>query len=167
MEHGKSKFLLSFSLAICLMFLLSPTNAENKTEPRRNANLSPFESWRSAYFCIMNNHSEACAQHNTLTFNGTVFVNQNEIVDYCIGGCAQHTLDVIRCVRDVKPHGFTFETGASLSFVQNAIQTACIQHTALNTSYTKPNGATSLHGRLYKPIVSALTTLAFISTFNM
>ncbi|MED6121485.1 hypothetical protein PIB30_030672 [Stylosanthes scabra] len=167
MEHGKSKFLLFFSLAICFMFLLSPSNAENRIDPRSNNNLNPFESWRSAYFCIMNNYSKDCAPHNTLNFSGTLYVSKGEIDNYCNGGCKDHTLALLKCAHEVKRKGFLFQNGASLLYVFNKIEYACTQHSALNTSHDKPNGATSLYGRYYMPLVSALTTIAFISTFNM
>ncbi|MED6217177.1 hypothetical protein PIB30_015295 [Stylosanthes scabra] len=167
MEHGKSKFLLFFSLATCFVFLLCPTYAENKINPRANVNLSPFESWRSAYFCIMNNYSKDCAPHNTLTFSGKLYVSQDEIGNYCDGGCKDHTLALLKCAHEVKRKGFLFENGASLLYVYNKIDAACNQHSALNTSYTKPNSATSLYGRYYMPLVSALTTIALLSTFSM
>lgn len=43
-----------------------------------------------------------------------------------------------------------------------------VDSAALNTNVTKdPNSATSLYGRLYVPLVSTLTTMAFIATFGV
>jgi len=42
-------------------------------------------------------------------------------------------------------------------------------YAGFNTNVTAhdPNSATSLYGRVYMPLVSALTTMAFIATFGV
>ncbi|KAG4382994.1 hypothetical protein GLYMA_14G205400v4 [Glycine max] len=104
-----------------------------------------------------------------MKLDGVLDVSASDISDFCNNGCKSHTLDVLSCIQDVK-RDFYFGTKQNVSFVKDAIINACAasQRYALNTNVTKdPNSATSLYGRLYVPLVSTLTTMAFIATFGV
>ncbi|TKY56611.1 hypothetical protein E2542_SST21056 [Spatholobus suberectus] len=99
-------------------------DTENRTEPRRNVNLTPFESWRSAYFCLLNTSSNCLSKGYTLALDGVLNVKDSEIKDFCNGGCYYHTLAVLSCIEDVK-RDFYFGTKQPVSFVENATKNAC------------------------------------------
>ncbi|KAL9316453.1 hypothetical protein ACSQ67_017454 [Phaseolus vulgaris] len=169
MMNGKSSFLVCFSFGTFFL-LLTHVHAENITEPRKNANRSPFESWRSAYFCMMNT-SDSCTIKDgyTLGINGVLNVHDSDIKTFCNDGCYDHTLAVLSCIQDVKSD-FFFQTKQPVSYLQNVTDRACAsQLYGFNTNVTtkNPNSATSLYGRVYMPLVSALTTMAFIATFGV
>ncbi|XP_027188016.1 uncharacterized protein [Cicer arietinum] len=167
MKNVNNSFLVWISLGILIVMLFNPANAENTKQPRRNVNLSPFESWRSAYFCLMN-QSNAC-NHKTnyiITLNGTLNVQDSEIKDFCTNGCYDHTLLVFKCIQDVKKD-FHFATKAHISFVKNVTINACDVLKGFDTKYKNPNSATSLYGRIYMPLISTLMTMTFIATFGV
>ncbi|KAF7833845.1 uncharacterized protein G2W53_016178 [Senna tora] len=162
--ENRNRFLLCFSVGI-LLLLLNLANAENRTEPRRNVNLSPFEKWRSAYFC-MQNMTNSCTGKDILTLSGWLSVVDSEIRDYCDKGCHAQTLVVMQCIQDVHRH-FKFETGAPLAFVKDTIVNACSNYKGFNTTYkADPNSASSLYATFYMPLLSTLITMALIATFT-
>ncbi|CAI8585180.1 unnamed protein product [Vicia faba] len=168
MKNANSTSLVCISLGLLFLMLFNITNAENWEQPRRNVNLSPFESWRSAYFCLMN-QSNAC-NHKTnyiITLNGTLNVQDSEINEFCTSGCYDHTLLIFKCIQDVN-RDFYFATKAPYSFVKNVTMNACNELKGFDTSkYKDPNSATSLYGRIYVPLISTLMTMAFIATFGV
>ncbi|KAJ7964325.1 Glycine-rich protein family [Quillaja saponaria] len=157
MENYMRLLFLCFSLGIVI--LLGLAKAENKTEPRRNDNLSPFEAWRSAYFCLQN-ISHTCSTKDRINSTGLLDVPKSEIKDYCWGGCSQHTQAVLDCIRDVK-RDFWFTNNATVSVINETINTACATMSDLSTLNYK-SSATSIYKKLYTPFVSALPTLVLI-----
>ncbi|KAI4306296.1 hypothetical protein L6164_029582 [Bauhinia variegata] len=169
--ENRSTFLVCFSLGVFLLLHGQINAEENKAEPRKNVNLNPFQAWRSAYFCLTNNVSQAvtCShkKNHTLTLEGWVNVLDSDIQDYCWSGCFQHTMDVLQCVRDVKKD-FKFKNKAHIDQVWKTIHDACNNpwpKTGFNIT-GDPNSATSLYGRLYMPLVSAVATFFIIATFS-
>ncbi|KAG2391416.1 uncharacterized protein HKW66_Vig0128230 [Vigna angularis] len=144
------------------------SGAPDMTEPRKNANLSPFESWRSAYFC-MQNTSYYCTIKDgyTIGMEGVINVHDSDIKNFCNNGCYDHTLYVLTCIKDVKSD-FFFQTKQPVSYVWNVTSRACAsQLNGFNTNVTahNPNSGSRVYGRVHMSLVSALTTMAFIATF--
>ncbi|AES99001.1 hypothetical protein MtrunA17_Chr5g0432791 [Medicago truncatula] len=173
MKNVNSNFLISIYVGILFFMLFNLANAESNEEyirqPRRHVNLSPFDSWRSAYYCMMN-HSNTCnlkSNNYTININGTLNVQDSDIHDFCTGGCYDHTLLVFKCIQDVK-RDFHFATKAHISFVKNITMNACNELKGFDLlNYKDPNSATSLYGRMYMPLLSTLMTMAFIVTFGV
>ncbi|WJX58479.1 hypothetical protein P8452_43927 [Trifolium repens] len=160
-----STFLVCISLGL-LFFNLA--NALNWDEPRRNANLSPFVGWHSAYICMLN-HSSTCnlKTNYTITLNGFLNVQDSDINDFCKGGCYDHILLILKCIQDVK-RDFYFANKAHISYVKNITMNGCNILQGFDTSkYKDPNGATSLFGGIYVPLISTLMTMALIATFGV
>lgn len=67
--------------------------------------------------------SGTCSSHR-LTLEGLLTVQDTEIFNYCSGGCYQHNLDVMQCIKDVK-RDFKFGNKAPLLYVKDAIVKAC------------------------------------------
>nr|KYP72985.1 hypothetical protein KK1_005592 [Cajanus cajan] len=119
---------------------------------------------------MKDNDSTPCLKGGySLTIAGALIVSDSDISDFCINGCYDHIRSVLDCIQDVK-RDFFFATKQPVSYVMNVTKAACSSKTkGFNTNVTKanPNSATSLYGRLYMPLVSTLTTAAFIATYGV
>ncbi|XP_057442122.1 uncharacterized protein LOC130733859 [Lotus japonicus] len=135
MKIVRTSFHICFSLGIFFLMLLNHANAEYRNYPTMNDNLSPFEGWRSAYFCMLN-HSSACTgQYTKLSLAGYLNVSNTEINNFCQKGCYDHTLLVLKCIQDVK-RDFIFATKANVSVVKNMTVKACANLQGFSTNYT-------------------------------
>ncbi|XP_021909802.1 uncharacterized protein LOC110823673 [Carica papaya] len=144
-------YFLCLALAI---FTIGCANAENKTEPRINPNLGPVWGWRSAYECILNVSRHCTKEGYALTLSGLIDVNTSEAADFCGGGCAEHTRDVLKCIHDVK-RDFWFGNRATVDVLFDAIDAGCSPNSKAGISTVGYSGA----GKVYTSFV-----LSFIAS---
>ncbi|PIN02368.1 hypothetical protein CDL12_25121 [Handroanthus impetiginosus] len=106
-----------------LVFLpLGQAKTENKTCPYRNQNLSPIEGWRSAEYC-MQNKSDSCKKY-ILINTGWLNVTKEDGPSFCSGGCSDHTLAVLDCIKHVK-RDYKFVNRANVQDLNDTIRNGC------------------------------------------
>ncbi|KAL3530986.1 hypothetical protein ACH5RR_010308 [Cinchona calisaya] len=111
-------------LFLCIFALFCCVNAENKTFPTANNNLSPIQQWRSAFYCL-NITSTSCPVKYTLNMSGRLNVVHEDGPTFCeAGGCADHTRAVLACIHDVKPD-FWFGNNATVKNLNDTINIGC------------------------------------------
>ncbi|XP_050370821.1 uncharacterized protein LOC126788853 [Argentina anserina] len=167
----RTGYLVCLSLGICLLLQVQPALAkENKTDPTDNVNLSPFWAWRSAYFCLQKPAPGNCKALVTvsLTDKGLLDVIPSKIQDYCTtSGCAQHVLDVLKCIHLCK-RDFWFANNATVAVLNQTIHDGCSNRTqSISTLGWKKSSGMKVQQKMYIPFVASLSTLAFIAIFNM
>ncbi|KAL4190025.1 hypothetical protein AMTRI_Chr08g168400 [Amborella trichopoda] len=106
-------------------------------DPTANANLSPFQQWRSAYDCLQNT-SNLCPGIYELTEGGWVNVSRNQTDDYCKNGCFDHTKWVITCVYYCK-RDYVFRNGATIKDINYTVANGCL-HGFNGTTYISSSG---------------------------
>ncbi|PRQ34839.1 hypothetical protein RchiOBHm_Chr5g0073511 [Rosa chinensis] len=169
----RNGYLVCLSLGICLLLQVQHAHAkENKTDPTDNVNLTPFRAWRSAYYCLQRKAPANCTAFETvsLTDRGLIDVIPSGIGEYCSAdtGCAQHVLDVLKCIYLCK-RDFWFANNATVSVLNQTIHDGCSNKksiSTLNRNYKKSSGM-KVQQKIYTPFVASLSTLAFIAIFNM
>ncbi|XP_004296010.1 PREDICTED: uncharacterized protein LOC101300040 [Fragaria vesca subsp. vesca] len=167
----RTGYLVCLSLGICLLLQVHHAHAkENKTDPTDNVNLSPFQAWRSAYYCLQKKAPGNCTALETvsLTEKGLLDVIPSEIGEYCsaASGCAQHVLDVLKCVHLCK-RDFWFANNATVSVLNQTIHDGCSKNQSISTLSWKKSSGMKVQQKMYIPFVASLSTLAFIAIFNM
>ncbi|CAL5388324.1 unnamed protein product [Camellia sinensis] len=125
-DFGRRIGLLCFLFSVFILFQC--TTAENRTYPEGNVNLSPFQAWRSAHWCMLNfRKNNTCTSNNMLTEQGVLVVSPGEEAEFCkAGGCADQTRAVLSCIHHVK-RGYFFmnPNGITLNHIYNIIKNAC------------------------------------------
>ncbi|CAB4312335.1 unnamed protein product [Prunus armeniaca] len=160
--------LILFTLGMFLVF--QNAHAFNKTAPTHNVNLSPFEGWMSAFYCMNKTVPVPCSPKGQLTFSGIVDVAPSEKGDYCSDktGCSKHALGVLECIHLVK-RDFWFHNNATVDVLNRTIIDGCANkdnNSGISTvSYT--SSGMKVYQKMYIPYVASLSSLAFIAVSNI
>ncbi|KAK9065992.1 hypothetical protein SSX86_015394 [Deinandra increscens subsp. villosa] len=143
-------------LFLCLLQIPSSNASFSKTNPIYNVNLAPFIQRLSAYYCLQNTSSN-CTGNFILSEKGWLNISNSETNAFCGElGCAQHTLEVLKCVRYVHDE-YTFENGATIDNLNDTIHTGCSK--GFNgTSLYKSSGTT-------RSVTATLYALVFLALF--
>uniref|UniRef100_A0A7N0UHD1 DUF7731 domain-containing protein n=1 Tax=Kalanchoe fedtschenkoi TaxID=63787 RepID=A0A7N0UHD1_KALFE len=116
---------ICFTLLIAALFAGCATAAgATKAEkyPTGNINLSPFDQWLNAYYCLQ---TASCETKYQLTYWGWKNLTSADTQDYCRpGGCREQTVTALTCVSLVKP-GFKFVDATTVRDVNNTINQGC------------------------------------------
>ncbi|KAH0997681.1 hypothetical protein GBA52_021545 [Prunus armeniaca] len=151
-----------------LLFLsaMNSTPCKDKTAPTHNVNLSPFEGWMSAFYCMNKTVPVPCSPKGQLTFSGIVDVAPSEKGDYCSDktGCSKHALGVLECIHLVK-RDFWFHNNATVDVLNRTIIDGCANKD--NNSGISTVSYTSSGMKMYIPYVASLSSLAFIAVSNI
>ncbi|KAG8661149.1 uncharacterized protein LOC122722130 [Manihot esculenta] len=156
MENYRLRFLW-LPLGFFLLLLVC-AKAEN---PLKNVNLAPFWQWRSAWDCLQN-ISTNCATN--IHLNGVLNINGSALTDFCAGGCAEHTQNVLTCIYYAK-RDFWFANGATVKNITETIHHGCSTNTSINTDFK--SSAMRVYQNLLVPLVSSIATMLIVNIFHM
>ncbi|XP_047340016.1 uncharacterized protein LOC124943567 [Impatiens glandulifera] len=104
----------------------------DKTLPTSNVNLSPFEQWRSAHFCILYyKPPNPCPAKYNLTEAGVINVDPTDAAEYCQqNGCGDYTKSVVlNCIHHVK-RNYIFANKATVKQINDTINQVCSSYVA-------------------------------------
>ncbi|KAL7583477.1 uncharacterized protein LOC128129336 [Lactuca sativa] len=133
-----SRMLMLFGLSLLGFFGISSSFKINTTNPTYNVNLAPFIQDLSAYYCLLNVSSD-CPGKFTLHVGGWLNISANETQAFCEGGCAQHTQQLLKCVKYVKQN-YVFRNKATINNLNDTINIGCT-HGFNGTSLTSASGS--------------------------
>jgi len=118
-------------------------------------NLTPFNAWRSAYYCLENLSKDICPKY-ALNQTGWLNVTHNDGEEFCKGGCADHTRAVLECLYDVK-RDYWFANKAKVHHLNDTINIGCNTDQGFNGTSLYPSS-----GYKMKSISIFLSISAFV-----
>ncbi|KAH7280530.1 hypothetical protein KP509_36G001200 [Ceratopteris richardii] len=142
----------------------SSTGVVAQENPQGEVNLNKNTAYNNAVKCFQN--ATAVCQTLGFSLNETGKLNINSTIQkqYCEGGCANQTLVELKCVSNVYAE-FRFNNAATVSDVQNAIQTGC--STGNFTVIPSPSGANPLKifgGSFWIILLATFLHLTYVSS---
>ncbi|XP_019168477.1 PREDICTED: uncharacterized protein LOC109164142 [Ipomoea nil] len=133
MENSRTQLLLR--LFGFLLLLCNAAKAEFRENPTWNPNLTPFEQWRSAYFCLLNfKANTTCIPKYVLSMKGWLNVTKNEGPGFCSSKCVKETRNVLHCISHTK-RDFWFANKATVNDINQTIIDGCGQKGFTGVSY--------------------------------